>query len=137
MRQTPRGLAARDIGEQAMRKVIVYNVISLDGYHTGLGNDVSVMFPMMAGKPDVTIRLREGRIVSVRPKSATAPLLALACSIKRSRPGSARPDCDRRYPLLTVCGRAALASARYSSSVSRSRLVLAAGRGQRASGAFS
>src|SRR5207249_5933602 len=73
------------------------------------------------------IRLREGRIVSVRPKSATAPLLALACSIKRSRPGSARPDCDRRYPLLTVCGRAALASARYASSVSRSRLVLAPG----------
>ena len=32
-----------------MRKVIVYNVISLDGYHTGLGNDVSVMFPMMGG----------------------------------------------------------------------------------------
>src|SRR5438128_6673534 len=30
-----------------MRKVIVYNVISLDGYHTGLGNDISVMFPMM------------------------------------------------------------------------------------------
>jgi dihydrofolate reductase len=30
-----------------MRKIIVYNVISLDGYHTGLGNDVSVMFPMM------------------------------------------------------------------------------------------
>jgi dihydrofolate reductase len=30
-----------------MRKIIVYNVISLDGYHTGPGNDVSVMFPMM------------------------------------------------------------------------------------------
>lgn len=30
-----------------MRKIIVYNVISLDGYHTGTGNDVSVMFPMM------------------------------------------------------------------------------------------
>jgi dihydrofolate reductase len=30
-----------------VRKIIVYNVISLDGYHTGLGNDVSVMFPMM------------------------------------------------------------------------------------------
>lgn len=30
-----------------MRKIIVYNVISLDGYHTGLENDVSVMFPMM------------------------------------------------------------------------------------------
>jgi len=30
-----------------MRKVIVYNAISLDGYHTGLENDVSVMFPMM------------------------------------------------------------------------------------------
>src|ERR1700730_18552244 len=30
-----------------MRKVIVYNVISVDGYHTGQGNDVSVMFPMM------------------------------------------------------------------------------------------
>src|ERR1051325_1045759 len=30
-----------------MRKIIVYSVISLDGYHTGLGNDPSVMFPMM------------------------------------------------------------------------------------------
>ncbi len=30
-----------------MRKIIVYNVVSLDGYHTGLGNDPSVMFPMM------------------------------------------------------------------------------------------
>jgi dihydrofolate reductase len=33
-----------------MRKIIVYNIISLDGYHTGLGNDVSVMFPMMGDK---------------------------------------------------------------------------------------
>jgi dihydrofolate reductase len=32
-----------------MRKLIVYNVISLDGYYTGLDNDVSVMFPMMGG----------------------------------------------------------------------------------------
>ncbi len=32
-----------------MRKLIVFNVISLDGYHTGPGNDVSVMFPMMGG----------------------------------------------------------------------------------------
>ena len=32
-----------------MRKIIVYNVISLDGYHTGPGNDISVMFPMMGG----------------------------------------------------------------------------------------
>jgi dihydrofolate reductase len=31
----------------SMRKIIVYNIISLDGYHTGPGNDVSVMFPMM------------------------------------------------------------------------------------------
>jgi dihydrofolate reductase len=30
-----------------MRKIIVYNVISLDGYQTGLGNDPSVMFPIM------------------------------------------------------------------------------------------
>jgi len=30
-----------------VRKIIVYNVISLDGYHTGAGNDISVMFPMM------------------------------------------------------------------------------------------
>ena len=30
-----------------MRKIIVYNVISLDGYHTGPGNDPAVMFPMM------------------------------------------------------------------------------------------
>lgn len=30
-----------------MRKIVVYNVISLDGYQTGSGNDVSVMFPMM------------------------------------------------------------------------------------------
>jgi dihydrofolate reductase len=39
----------RTSGEIVMRKLIVYNVISLDGYHTGLGNDVSVMFPMMGG----------------------------------------------------------------------------------------
>jgi dihydrofolate reductase len=32
-----------------MRKLIVYNVVSLDGCHTGPGNDVSVMFPMMGG----------------------------------------------------------------------------------------
>lgn len=30
-----------------MRKIIVYNAVSLDGYHTGVGNDVTVMFPMM------------------------------------------------------------------------------------------
>ena len=33
-----------------MRKIIVYNIVSLDGYHTGLHNDVSVMFPMMGDK---------------------------------------------------------------------------------------
>lgn len=32
-----------------MRKIIVFNVISLDGYHTGPDNEVSVMFPMMGG----------------------------------------------------------------------------------------
>ena len=32
-----------------MRKIIVFNVISLDGYHTGLDNDPSVMFPIMGG----------------------------------------------------------------------------------------
>lgn len=32
-----------------MRKVIVFNIISLDGYHTGPDNEVSVMFPMMGG----------------------------------------------------------------------------------------
>jgi hypothetical protein len=36
------------------------------------------------------IRIRGGRIVSVRPNPKTAPLLALACSIKRSRPDSNR-----------------------------------------------
>lgn len=30
-----------------MRRLIVYNVVSLDGFHTGLNNDISVMFPMM------------------------------------------------------------------------------------------
>ena len=30
-----------------MRKIIVFNVVSLDGYHTGPDNDPSVMFPMM------------------------------------------------------------------------------------------
>jgi dihydrofolate reductase len=30
-----------------MRRIIVYNVISQDGYHTGPGKDVSVMLPMM------------------------------------------------------------------------------------------
>jgi dihydrofolate reductase len=32
-----------------VRKIIVFNVVSLDGYHTGVDNDVSVMFPMMGG----------------------------------------------------------------------------------------
>jgi dihydrofolate reductase len=32
-----------------MRKIIVFNLISLDGYHTGPNNEVSVMFPMMGG----------------------------------------------------------------------------------------
>ena len=32
-----------------MRKIIVFNIISLDGFHTGPNNDVSVMFPMMGG----------------------------------------------------------------------------------------
>jgi hypothetical protein len=32
-----------------MRKIIVFNLISADGYHTGPDNDVSVMFPMMGG----------------------------------------------------------------------------------------
>jgi dihydrofolate reductase len=32
-----------------MRKIIVFNIISLDGYHTGSNNDASVMFPMMGG----------------------------------------------------------------------------------------
>jgi dihydrofolate reductase len=32
-----------------MRKVIVFNVVSLDGYHTGPDGDPSVMFPMMGG----------------------------------------------------------------------------------------
>ncbi len=36
-----------------MRKIIVFNVISLDGYHTGPDNDVSVMFPMMGGVFDL------------------------------------------------------------------------------------
>lgn len=30
-----------------MRKLIVFNITSLDGYHTGRDNDVSVMVPMM------------------------------------------------------------------------------------------
>jgi hypothetical protein len=34
------------------------------------------------------IRVREGKIVSVRPRSTTAPLLALTSSIMRSRPES-------------------------------------------------
>jgi len=32
-----------------MRKIMVFDVISLDGYHTGPDNDVSVMVPMMGG----------------------------------------------------------------------------------------
>jgi dihydrofolate reductase len=32
-----------------VRKIIVFNVVSLDGYHTGPDNDPSVMFPMMGG----------------------------------------------------------------------------------------
>jgi dihydrofolate reductase len=36
-----------------MRKIIVFNVVSLDGYHTGPDNDVSVMFPVMGGVFDL------------------------------------------------------------------------------------
>jgi len=36
-----------------MRKVIVFNVVSLDGYHTGPNNEVSGMFPMMGGVFDL------------------------------------------------------------------------------------
>jgi dihydrofolate reductase len=32
-----------------VRKIIVFNVVSLDGYHTGPDNDPAVMFPMMGG----------------------------------------------------------------------------------------
>jgi dihydrofolate reductase len=32
-----------------MRKIIVFNIMSLDGCHTGPDHDVSVMFPMMGG----------------------------------------------------------------------------------------
>jgi dihydrofolate reductase len=32
-----------------VRKIIVFNVVSLDGFHTGPDNNVSVMFPMMGG----------------------------------------------------------------------------------------
>ena len=32
-----------------MRKIIVFNVVSLDGFHTGPENHVPVMFPMMGG----------------------------------------------------------------------------------------
>jgi dihydrofolate reductase len=35
--------------KDVMRKIIVFNIISLDGYHTGPNNEVSVMFPMMGG----------------------------------------------------------------------------------------
>jgi len=35
--------------QYAMRKLIVFNIISLDGYHTGPDNDPTVMFPMMGG----------------------------------------------------------------------------------------
>ena len=37
----------RDGGLASMRKIIVFNAISLGGYHTGPDNEVSVIFPMM------------------------------------------------------------------------------------------
>lgn len=36
-----------------MRKIVVFNVVSLDGFHTGPDNEVSVMFPMMGGVFDL------------------------------------------------------------------------------------
>jgi dihydrofolate reductase len=36
-----------------VRKIIVFNVVSLDGFHTGPDGDVSVMFPMMGGVFDL------------------------------------------------------------------------------------
>src|SRR5436305_9447298 len=50
-----------------MRKIIVSNIISLDGYHTAPDNDVSVMFPMMGGVFDTYTaeRLREADMTLV------------------------------------------------------------------------
>jgi dihydrofolate reductase len=36
-----------------VRKIVVFNVVSLDGFHTGPDNDPSVMFPMMGGVFDL------------------------------------------------------------------------------------
>ena len=36
-----------------MRKLVVFNVVSLDGFHTGPDNEVTVMFPMMGGVFDL------------------------------------------------------------------------------------
>jgi dihydrofolate reductase len=36
-----------------VRKIVVFNVVSLDGFHTGPDSDVSVMFPMMGGVFDL------------------------------------------------------------------------------------
>ena len=80
-----------------MRKTIVFNAISLDGYHKEPGNDVSVMFPMMGGvfdtytaellrSADVTLAdSRRGRRTAPVPTSARCwrpPLLSgsKACS---------------------------------------------------------
>jgi dihydrofolate reductase len=49
-----------------MRKVIVFKAVSLDGYHTGPDNDVSVMFPIMGGAFDTyTAELLRGADLTI------------------------------------------------------------------------
>ena len=87
-----------------MRKIIVFNAISLDGYHTGPDNDVSVMFPMMGGvfdtytaellrRADVTLagRVSFQLFNGFWPEVAKAPPLSSgppsnASSVRRARP---------------------------------------------------
>jgi hypothetical protein len=67
-----------------MRTLGVYKVVSLDGYHMGSGNDVSVMFPMMGGVFDTynAELLRSADTLQV----AGLPSSCFTVSGSRSRP---------------------------------------------------
>lgn len=75
-----------------MRKIIVYNVISLDGYQTGPGNDPTVMFPIWdKGSRRSRTRLLS-RFGSSTPAGGKAPTTSSCATKSLTRGGEQALD---------------------------------------------